>query len=90
MASSYAVSLYGSLLLGPFEDPFPRQAPALTVYQVRILLACVLPKPTFDIPAAIRRVQYTKNEIMSLTSLIASQNWSNLLTCQPMLRSNTK
>lgn len=34
------------------------QAPALTIYQIRILLTCVLPKPTFDIPAAIHRVQY--------------------------------
>ena len=37
---------------------FQEQAPALTIYQVRILLACVLPKQTFDIPAAIHRVQY--------------------------------
>ena len=34
------------------------QAPALTIYQIRILLTCVLPKPTFNIPAAIHRVQY--------------------------------
>jgi SRSO17 transposase len=37
---------------------FQDQAPALTVYQVRLLLASVLPKPTFDVPAAINRVQY--------------------------------
>jgi SRSO17 transposase len=37
---------------------FQEQAPALTIYQVRILLACVLPKPTFDVPAAIDRIQY--------------------------------
>jgi hypothetical protein len=37
---------------------FQEQAPALTIYQVRILLACVLPKPTFNIPAALHRVQY--------------------------------
>ncbi|MFN2249786.1 MAG: IS701 family transposase [Candidatus Promineifilaceae bacterium] len=37
---------------------FQNQAPALTVYQVRLLLASVLPKPTFDIPAALNRVQY--------------------------------
>jgi SRSO17 transposase len=37
---------------------FQDQAPALTVYQVRLLLLSVLPKPTFDIPAALRRVEY--------------------------------
>lgn len=37
---------------------FQNQAPALTVYQVRLLLASVLPKPTFDVPAALNRVQY--------------------------------
>lgn len=34
------------------------QAPALTVYQVRLLLASVLPKPVFDAAAALRMVQY--------------------------------
>ena len=37
---------------------FQDQAPALTVYQVRLLLVSVLPKPIFDIPAALIRVQY--------------------------------
>lgn len=37
---------------------FQHLAPALTVYQVRFLLASVLPKPVFDSPAALRRVQY--------------------------------
>ena len=37
---------------------FKDQAPTLTVYQVRILLSSVLPKPIFDVPAAINRVQY--------------------------------
>ena len=37
---------------------FQEQAPALTVYQVRLLLASILPKPTFDIPTAINRVRY--------------------------------
>jgi SRSO17 transposase len=37
---------------------FQDQAPALTVYQVRLLLASVLPIPTLDIPAALNRVQY--------------------------------
>jgi len=34
------------------------KAPALTVYQVRLLLTCVLPKPIFDAAAALRMVQY--------------------------------
>ena len=37
---------------------FQKQAPALTVYQVRLLLTSVLPKPSFDAPAALNRVQY--------------------------------
>lgn len=34
------------------------QAPALTIYQVRLLLVSVLPKPVFDAAAALRLVQY--------------------------------
>jgi len=34
------------------------KAPALTVYQVRLLLTSVLPKPVFDAAAALRMVQY--------------------------------
>lgn len=37
---------------------FQEQAPALTVYQVRLLLSCVLPMPVFDIQAALERVRY--------------------------------
>lgn len=37
---------------------FQHQAPALTVYQIRLLLSSVLPKPVFDIEAALRLVQY--------------------------------
>jgi SRSO17 transposase len=33
-------------------------APALTVYQVRLLLVSVLPKPVFDAAAALRQIQY--------------------------------
>jgi hypothetical protein len=36
----------------------PEQAPALTIYQVRLLLVSVLPKPVFDAAAALRLVQY--------------------------------
>jgi len=34
------------------------KAPALTVYQVRLLLSSVLPKPIFDAAAALRMVHY--------------------------------
>jgi SRSO17 transposase len=37
---------------------FQKQASALTVYQVRLLLTSVLPKPSFDVPAALNRVRY--------------------------------
>jgi SRSO17 transposase len=37
---------------------FREQAPALTIYQVRLLLARVLPSLCFDIPAALERVRY--------------------------------
>jgi SRSO17 transposase len=37
---------------------FQHQAPALTVYQVRLLLSSVLPKPAFNVTAALQRVQY--------------------------------
>ena len=37
---------------------FQHLAPALTVYQVRLLLASVLPKPVFDPTTALWRVQY--------------------------------
>jgi SRSO17 transposase len=37
---------------------FQELAPALTVYQVRILLASVLPLPVFDASAALQRVLY--------------------------------
>jgi SRSO17 transposase len=34
------------------------QAPALTIYQLRLLLTSVLPKPVFDATKALRMVQY--------------------------------
>jgi SRSO17 transposase len=37
---------------------FKDKAPALTLYQVRLLLTSVLPKPVFDAAAALRMVHY--------------------------------
>ena len=37
---------------------FQELAPALTVYQVKILLTSVLPIPVFDVSAALQRVIY--------------------------------
>ena len=37
---------------------FQEQAPALTIYQVRLLLSSVLPAPVFDIQTALDRVLY--------------------------------
>ena len=37
---------------------FQHLSPALTLYQVRLLLASVLPKPVFDAIAALQRVRY--------------------------------
>ena len=37
---------------------FQGQAPALTIYQVRMLLLSVLPSSFFDIQAALDRVRY--------------------------------
>jgi hypothetical protein len=34
------------------------QAPALTLYQVRLLLLSVLPKPDFDVAAALHLIRY--------------------------------
>jgi len=34
------------------------RAPALTLYQVRLLLLSVLPKPDFDVPAALHLIRY--------------------------------
>jgi len=37
---------------------FKDKAPALTIYQVRLLLTSVLPKPVFDTTAALRMIRY--------------------------------
>jgi hypothetical protein len=35
---------------------FHEQAPALTIYQMRLLVVSVLPKPVLDAVAALKRV----------------------------------
>ena len=37
---------------------FHDKSPALTIYQVRLLLSAVLPKPLFDTASALHRVHY--------------------------------
>ena len=37
---------------------FHEKSPALSLYQVRLLLSAVLPKPVFNIAAALQRVRY--------------------------------
>ena len=37
---------------------FQQLSPALTLYQVRLLLVSVMPKPAFDIAAALNRIRY--------------------------------
>ena len=65
---------------------FKERAPALTVYQVRLLLLSILPMPIFDLTVAIRMVRYYSVEIMPLIFLIAKTAWSGF---QPTLRCNT-
>ncbi len=40
---------------------FQDQAPALTIYQVRLLLSSVLPTSVFDVQTALERVRYYQN-----------------------------
>jgi hypothetical protein len=53
-------------------------APALTIYQVRLWLTSVLPKPSFDAAVALVWFGTSKNAIMSLLCLIVNPNWRNL------------
>ena len=61
-------------------------APALTIYQVRLLLTSVVPKPVFDAAAALAWCDTTKNATTSLTCPTASPNWHALRLLFPTLR----
>ena len=62
MEPSYVAGFSGSPPLHHFlvrlRIRFQNQAPALTIYQVRILLCSVLPSFISDIQAALDRVRY--------------------------------
>ena len=68
---------------------FQHLAPALTVYQVRLLLTSVLPKPVFDAARLCSGFGTTRNGTIRLICRIASPSWPDLLPFQPTLRCNT-
>jgi hypothetical protein len=58
MASSYVTGRFSTSFPDALKICFQEKAPALTVYQVRLLLSYDLPTPIFDIEAALDRVHY--------------------------------
>jgi hypothetical protein len=58
MASSYDVGDFGALLCGAHEPEAKKKAPAVTLPQVVLVLAVVLPRREFDAQLALAILAY--------------------------------
>ena len=69
MASSYDVDHSGALLCGAYEPAVKKKAPAVTLPQVVMVLATVLPLREFDTPLALDILTYhhQRNHAASLS-----------------------
>ena len=68
---------------------FHDKSPALTVYQVRLLLSAVLPKPVFNIAAALLRVRYYQKRNYQAYCSHRKSILARLAAFRPTLRCNT-